>query len=92
MTITKERDTSLEINIRDDSKIVEIWLTSTEAQNAKLREHLKPLYREYKANQYTVAVFESGGRDVADATSDLICYNRKRIAQLHTKRSMQRSR
>ena len=79
----------MEINVRDKSKIVEIWLTNAEKRNTELREQLKPLYKEYKAKKYLVAVFESGERDLGDAASDLLCYNRKRIAQLEVEREKQ---
>jgi hypothetical protein len=84
----KERDHQVEINIRGNSKIVEIWLTNEEKQNEKLREQLKPLCKAYKAKKYLVAVFESGGQDLSDMTSGLVCYNRKRIAQMVAKNSM----
>lgn len=54
-----------------------------------LRERLKPLYQKYKAQKYLVAVFESGDRDLADATSDLLCYNRKRLAEMEVQRQRQ---
>lgn len=79
----------MEINVRDKSKIVEIWLTNAEKRNTELREQLKPLYKEYKARNYLVAVFESGERDLCAAASDLLCYNRKRIAQLEVEREKQ---
>ena len=79
----------MEINVRDKSKIVEIWLTNAEKRNTELREQLKPLYKEYQAKKYLVAVFESGERDLGDAASDLLCYNRKRIAQLEVEREKQ---
>ena len=79
----------MEINVRDKSKIVEIWLTNAEKRNTELREKLKPLYKEYQAKKYLVAVFESGERDLGDAASDLLCYNRKRIAQLEVEREKQ---
>ena len=71
----------MEITVRDDLELVEVWLTNEEKQNEALREKLKLLYREYKEKKYLVAVFQSGERDLADATSDLLCYNRKRLAQ-----------
>ncbi len=71
----------MEITVRDDLELVEVWLTNEEKQNEALREKLKPLYREYKEKKYLVAVFQSGERDLTDATSDLLCYNRKRLAQ-----------
>ena len=79
----------MEINVRDSSKIVEVWLTRAEKQDAELQEKLKPMYREYKDKNYLVAVFQSGEQDLADVTSDLLCYNRKRIAQLEVEREKQ---
>ena len=76
----------MEINIRDDMKFVEVWLTRSESQDEQFKEGLKPLYQEYKAKKYKVAVFHSGERDVWDAASDLICYNRKRIAELEVRK------
>ena len=79
----------LEINVRDHCKIVEIWLSNSEKRDELLRERLKPLYQKYKAQKYLVAVFESGDRDLADATSDLLCYNRKRLAEMEVQRQRQ---
>ena len=79
----------LEINVRDHCKIVEVWLSNSEKQDELLRERLKPLYQKYKAQKYLVAVFESGDRDLADATSDLLCYNRKRLAEMEVQRQRQ---
>ena len=82
----RERDTGLEINVRDNSKIVEVWLTREEKQDADLRERLKPLYQEYKARKFLVAVFESGEQDLEELTGCLLGYNRKRVAQLEMER------
>lgn len=79
----------MEINVRDGSKIVEVWLTNSEKHDEELRERLKPLYREYKAKNYLVAVLESGERDLGDAISALLCYNRKRVVQLEVERERQ---
>lgn len=79
----------MEINVRDDNKLVEIWLTNEEKGDAAMREQLQPLYRAYKAKNYLVAVFQSGGRNLTDATSDLICYNRKRLAEREAQRERQ---
>lgn len=76
----------MEINVRDSNKIVEVWLTQEEKQNANLRERLKPLYQEYKAKKYLVAVFESGERDLEELTGSLLGYNRKRTARLEMER------
>lgn len=79
----------MEINVRDDSKLVEIWLTNEEKGDTAMREQLQPLYREYKAKNFLVAVFQSGGRNLTDATSDLLCHNRKRLAEQEVQRERQ---
>ena len=84
-----ERDNTLEINVRSESKIVEVWLTREEKQDARLREQLKPLYQKYKAQGYLTAVFESGEEELWDAASDLLCYNRRRIAQMEVEQEKQ---
>lgn len=80
----------MEINVKDDIKIVEVWLTQEEKRNAALREQLKPLYQEYKEKKYLVAVFESGSQNLWEETGALLCYNRKRIAQMEVEREKQR--
>lgn len=79
----------MEINVWDNSRMVEIWLTRSEKQNDYLRERLKPLYQKYSAEKYFVAVFESGERDLADTTSNLLCYNRKHLAEEEVRRQRQ---
>lgn len=71
----------MEIHVRDSSKLVEVWLTNSEKQDAELRERLKPLYREYKAKNYLVAVFLSGEQDLTKLTSSLLCDHRRRSVQ-----------
>lgn len=80
----------MEINVRDDRRIVEIWLTNEEQQDRAFRENLKPLYQQYKAKKYTVAVFLSGSRELAEETGALLCYNKKRSAELEVKRERKR--
>ena len=79
----------MKMNVRDDSKIVDIWLTKKEKENQDLREQLQPLYKEYKAKKYLVAVFESGEEDLWDNTSQLLCTNRRRMAERETEQEKQ---
>ena len=76
----------MEINVRDNSKIVEVWLTREEKQDANLRERLKPLCQEFKAKKFLVAVFESGEQNLEELTGSLLGYNRKRVVQLEMER------
>ena len=79
----------MEIKVREDTRLVEIWLTNAEKQDADLRKQLKPLYQEYYNKKYLVAVFQSGGHDLADATADLLCHNRKRLAEAAARQEKQ---
>jgi len=72
----------LEINVNEKERVVEFWLTNAEKNDAALRESLKLQYKAWKAKKYLPVVFESGSLDLYPATSDLLCYNRRRIAQL----------
>ncbi|WP_298033460.1 hypothetical protein [uncultured Dysosmobacter sp.] len=79
----------MEIYVRDENKIVEIWLTNVDKRDEAVQEKLRPLYQAYKQKNYLVAVFQSGGQNLADATSDLLCYNRKCIAQAEVEKEKQ---
>ena len=72
----------MEINVRDSSKIVEVWLTREEKRDARLRERLRKMYQECRAKKYLVAVFESGEQNLEELTGGLLGYNRKRAVQL----------
>lgn len=72
----------MEISINDERRTVEVWLSSKEKNDSAVQQRLKPLYTEYAGKKYTVAVFMSGSQDLYSLTSDLLCYNRKRIAEL----------
>ena len=69
------------MEIREQSKIVELWLTREERDDPAFRESLKPLYQQYKAQNYLVAVFLSGEEDLYQQTRDLLLYNRRRLAE-----------
>ena len=62
----------MELNVRNDSKIVEIWLTKAEKQDAKLHRDLKVLYQGFKESGYLAATFLSSEQDFTDTTSDLV--------------------
>ena len=71
----------MEMNVRDDKKLVEIWLTNAEKIDPVLREGLKEIYAKYKAKKYMVAVFESGKGNLYENTRDLLLCNRRRSAE-----------
>ncbi len=79
----------MEINVRDDKKIVDIWLTNAEKNDPVLREGLNDIYKKYKEMKYLVAVFESGEKDLYQGTLDLLAYNKQRIPELEVKKEKQ---
>ena len=66
----------MEINVRNDDHLVEVWLTNSEKANEQLRMSLQPLFDEYKHKKYKVAVLQSGSGNLADYTSGLLLHNR----------------
>lgn len=79
----------MKINVRDDKKIVDIWLTNAEKNDPALREGLNDIYKKYKEMKYLVAVFESGEKDLYQGTLDLLAYNKRRIPELEVKKETQ---
>ncbi len=75
----------MELDTDHRAKVVMVWLTRTEGQDTAIQTGLQSLYRKYKAQGYTVAVFRSGEQNLADVTSSLLCSNRNRIAQAEAK-------
>ena len=71
----------MRVEVKDQSKVVELWLTQDETNDQQFMESLKPLYRQYQAQNYMVAVFYSGEEDLYQQTRDLLLYNRRRAAE-----------
>lgn len=77
----KGESKSVEMNVRDEQKTVDIWLTNAEKNDPAIRRSLEDIYREYQQKKYLVAVFESGSQDLYQNTLDLLRYNRRRSAE-----------
>ena len=60
------------MNINEQSKIVELWLTKEEKNDPALRESLRPIYQQYKDQKYLVAVFLSGEEELYQQIDRLI--------------------
>ena len=75
--------------MRDDMKLVTVWLTRAEQEDLALQERLKEVYAEYKAKKYMVAQFHSGTEDLYEGTRDLLIFNRKRIEEIALQREKQ---
>ena len=82
----------LEINVKDEKRMVEIWLSNAEKRDPVLRESLKDIYDKFKKKKYLVAVFESGEKDLYQGTLDLLAYNKRRCADLEVQREKKQRR
>ena len=76
----------MELNVREEKKMVEVWLTKTEKADLALRESLKDIYDKFKKKKYLVAVYESGEQDLYQNTLDLLKWNKRRSAELEVQR------
>lgn len=82
----------MEINVKDEKRMVEIWLSNAEKRDPVLRESLKGIYDKFKKKKYLVAVFESGEKDLYQGTLDLLAYNKRRCAELEVQREKKQRR
>lgn len=71
----------MRMEVKKHSKMLELWLTREEKDDKQFLDSLKPLYRQYQAQNYLVAVFCSGEKDLYQQTRDLLLYNRRRAAE-----------
>lgn len=71
----------MRMEVNEDHKTVELWLTNEEKNDADFRESLKPLFQRYKEQKYLVAVFLSGSEELYRQTRDLLLANRRRQAE-----------
>ena len=71
----------MRVEVREQSRIVELWLTREERDNPAFRESLRPICQQYRDQKYLVAVFLSGEADLYQQTRDLLLYNRRRLAE-----------
>lgn len=77
----------MELNVHDNTKIVEVWLTNAEKNDPTVQAWLNDLYAKYKDKKYTVAVFHSGGGDLYQSTRELLAYNKRRCVERAAQRA-----
>lgn len=75
----------MELNLHPEQRIAEIWLTKKERGDQALQKRLRQIGGKYHAQGYTVAVYLSGEQDLSDITSQLLCQNQRRLAELEAR-------
>lgn len=63
------------MNIVEDKKLLEIWLTNSEQQDENIKKFIREKSAEYQKLKYTVAIFLSGQRNLFECTDGLIKNN-----------------
>lgn len=63
------------MNIVEDKKLLEIWLTNSEQQDENIKAFIREKSAEYQKLKYTVVIFLSGQRDLFECTDGLIKSN-----------------
>lgn len=77
----------MEVEFKASEKMVYIWLTKADAENAQLRESLKPFYQKCKSNGVLCAVFISGPEDLREGIRDLLLYNKYRLDEIEYRKT-----
>ncbi len=80
----------MEVNVREDRKLVDVWLTNVEKNDPQIQAQLRGLYAQYKKKKYLVAVYQSGNKDLYESTLALLAYNKRRVAELDVQREKRR--
>ena len=71
----------MEMNVNDEQRIVEVWLSRAERNDAALAQRLRSQCKPYAEKGYFVVYFQSGDGNLYENTLDLLRYNRKRSAR-----------
>lgn len=79
----------MEIKIDARNKLVEVWQTHADQNDAALQAQLKSMYADWKKQKFLVAVFRSGREDLYTNTRDLLAYNKRRAGELAVQREKQ---
>lgn len=65
----------MEITVLDNRKIIEIWLTHDDENNATISDLIKRKISECKQIKYKAVIFRSGDQDLFSCTEALIKNN-----------------
>ena len=76
----------MEIHVRENEKVIEVWLTRQEQEDPERKQQLKEVYRMGKEKRCLVAVFLSGREELSELTGALLRHNRDKLARQEVQR------
>lgn len=65
----------MEINVKDNIKLVEIWLSHEDQENQEVLEKVQDTIQQYRETKYKTAVYYSGSKDLLTCTEGLLRNN-----------------
>lgn len=66
----------MEVNVLEQKRRVEIWLTKDESNNSEVLETVEQLINEYRSKKYWAVIFRSGTDDLLKGTELLLAHNK----------------
>ena len=72
----------LEINVNDEIKMADIWLTNAEKNNPAVKAQPDQVYVQFKKKKHMVDTFLFENQPLQPSISDLLKYNRRKSAEV----------
>ena len=63
------------IRYDDAARVAEVWLSRADQQASDIQKKLDRFCAEQKSRKYKVVIFESGTKDLVEATKELLYFN-----------------
>ena len=63
------------IRYDDKARVAEVWLSRADQQAPEIQKKLDSFCAEQKSRKYKVVIFESGTKDLVEATKELLYFN-----------------
>ena len=63
------------IRCDDKARVAEVWLSRADQQAPEIQKKLDRFCVEQKRRKYKVVIFESGTKDLVEATKELLYFN-----------------
>ena len=70
------RGDAMEVNVLEQKRRVEIWLTNADSENDEILEAVEQIKKEYRTRRFFTVVFYSGAGDLLANTELLLSHNK----------------
>lgn len=65
----------MHIRYNDAARVAEVWLSHADQQTPDIQKKLDRFCAEQKKRKYKVVIFESGTKNLVEATKELLYFN-----------------